>query len=166
MTLDQALAYLETTARVSCPQITCEQAAEIAELIRSERLPNEWLRQACELARRQRDEAEASERKFVRERDDALTQLKAANGQLAANEEVQRVMREMIEAANKERDEALAKLREMKVISHQKEMGLLARLRDDLCRLGQCEHFVCDRASREIEVGEDCDASDYERPGR
>ena len=34
MTLDQALAYLETTARVSCPQITCEQAGEIAELMR------------------------------------------------------------------------------------------------------------------------------------
>lgn len=34
MTLTDALQYLETTARVSCPQITCDQAREIAELLR------------------------------------------------------------------------------------------------------------------------------------
>lgn len=34
MTLTEALQYLETTSRVSCPQITCDQAREIAELMR------------------------------------------------------------------------------------------------------------------------------------
>ena len=34
MTISEALQYLETTARVSCPQITCDQAREIAELMR------------------------------------------------------------------------------------------------------------------------------------
>lgn len=34
MTLTEALQYLETTSRVSCPQITCEQAREIAEVLR------------------------------------------------------------------------------------------------------------------------------------
>lgn len=34
MTLEQALQYLEITSRVSCPQITCDQALEIAALIR------------------------------------------------------------------------------------------------------------------------------------
>ncbi len=34
MTLPEILHYLDTTSRVSCPQITCEQAAEIAEMLR------------------------------------------------------------------------------------------------------------------------------------
>lgn len=34
MSLTEALLYLETTSRVSCPQITCDQAREIAEVLR------------------------------------------------------------------------------------------------------------------------------------
>lgn len=34
MTLTEALQYLDTTARVSCPEITCERAAELAEVMR------------------------------------------------------------------------------------------------------------------------------------
>lgn len=33
-TLPEIIHYLDTTARVSCPQITCEQAAELAEVLR------------------------------------------------------------------------------------------------------------------------------------
>jgi len=34
MTLEEALLYLDTTARVQCPQITCQQAEELARLLR------------------------------------------------------------------------------------------------------------------------------------
>ena len=42
MKLEQALQYLETTARVSCPQITCDQAREIAELMACIRRDRDW----------------------------------------------------------------------------------------------------------------------------
>lgn len=42
--LDDTLNYLDTTSRVSCPQITCEQAAEIAALLREYSEDNSQLR--------------------------------------------------------------------------------------------------------------------------
>ncbi len=63
MKLEQALQYLETTARVSCPQITCDQAREIAELMRD----LSWKTYAQVL--RERDEARAKLREVERKRD-------------------------------------------------------------------------------------------------
>jgi len=34
-TIDELLQYLDTTARVSCPEITCQRAAELAEVMRN-----------------------------------------------------------------------------------------------------------------------------------
>jgi len=48
MNLQDALHYLDTTSRVSCPQITCEQAAELAALLRAQK-------QALEHERNERD---------------------------------------------------------------------------------------------------------------
>ncbi len=42
MSLTEALQYLETTSRVSCPQITCDQAREIAELMACIRRDRDW----------------------------------------------------------------------------------------------------------------------------
>ena len=42
MKLERALQYLETTSRVSCPQITCDQAREIAELMACIRRDRDW----------------------------------------------------------------------------------------------------------------------------
>ncbi len=58
MTLENILHYLDTTARVSCPSITCEQAEEIATLLRSEESPlvNRTLKKWLEEANRDRGE--------------------------------------------------------------------------------------------------------------
>lgn len=42
--LDEILHYLDTTSRVSCPTITCEQAAEIAAYLREQENVLEWMR--------------------------------------------------------------------------------------------------------------------------
>lgn len=42
--LDEILHYLDTTSRVSCPSITCEQAAEIASWLRGEKYDYEHAR--------------------------------------------------------------------------------------------------------------------------
>ena len=46
MTLTDALQYLETTSRVSCPQITCDHAREIAELMREQQRHVDGFRKA------------------------------------------------------------------------------------------------------------------------
>lgn len=77
MTLDDALQYLETTARVSCPQITCEQAGEIAGLLRD--LSDQHQVDIAEMVSwkihaqvlHERDEALTKLREVERERDEA-----------------------------------------------------------------------------------------------
>ncbi len=105
MTLDQALLYLETTARVSCPQITCDQAREIAELMRD----LSWKTYAQVL--RERDEAQAKLREVERER---RAEIDCGQSDLCAKPPgCQRHWAERASELAKERDEARAKLREM-----------------------------------------------------
>lgn len=105
MTLDQALAYLETTARVSCPQITCEQAAEIAELMRD--LSDQHQVDIAEMV---------SWKVYAATRhnyDQALTKLKAVKWSLKTTDELFAECQLGLVQARQERDEALKKLREV-----------------------------------------------------
>lgn len=65
MSLTEALQYLETTARVSCPQITCDQAREIAGLMRD--LADQHQVDIAEVLH-ERDEARAKLREVERDR--------------------------------------------------------------------------------------------------
>lgn len=148
MTLEQALQYLETTARVSCPQITCEQAREIAELIRRENaywnnevsVSSNAINQLS-AAEKERDEALAKLREVERGRDEVIAELKAMAG---VDEEW-------------ERDNQTACGfawdcgREMAALE---TLNLLMR------------EYIAGNRDLAIAVGEDFDADDYAKPGK
>jgi len=145
MTLTEALLYLETTARVSCPQITCEQAGEIAGLLRD--LSDQHQVDIAEMVSwkihaqvlHERDEALAKLRKAEREWDECGLQAFMRN---RSPEEVAGHMKYIADSWGLERK----------------------RLIDALCKRGECRHFVC--PGKGIEPGEDFDVDDYAKTGR
>jgi len=154
MTLEQALAYLETTARVSCPQITCEQAGEIAGLLRD--LSDQHLarqRQAIDALMSERDD---------RERDGQMACGFAwdCGREMARLEECLQQCGLQAFMRNRSPEEVAG---HMRYIADSWDLER-KRLIDALCKRGECRHFVC--PGKGIEPGEDFDVDDYAKTGR
>lgn len=94
-TITELLQYLDTTARVSCPEITCERAAELAEVMRDmDRTEKRHAREWSDLLG-ERDywdsRMEGLERQveaLKKERDEARRELAALRGKAVSDVEV------------------------------------------------------------------------------
>lgn len=185
MTLDQALAYLETTARVSCPQITCEQAAEIEAWLSCQRQHIDSLCRELTTVEKERDEALAKLREVERERDDSVFSLyEATVDDLVREREDRETDCQVACGFAWDAGRRMARLeqqRDTAMTAHghlmQAACGFAWDCGREMARLEWCVAYQLELIAHQgrefqrliveqIEVGEDCDASDYERPGR
>lgn len=191
MTLDQALAYLETTSRVSCPQITCDQAREIAGLMRD--LADQHQVDIAEVIH-ERDEARAKLREAERECDEAKAECereRTARNHWKSQAEVRLAMERtasefslMHQVAKDKAWSAVADEQAAHERTKQEACGYAWDLGAEMARPEgerRADEFMAwlhkhgehwkdkdwrKELGREIEVGEDFDADDYAKPGR
>lgn len=139
MTLTEALYFLDTNCRVQCPEISAQQARELAELLRGQE-------QALDL------------------RDTLVENLRTQNDGLF---EGHSILSDEVNRLAKERDEARAEVERLKArlaTNIEGEGRILAPLIGQPCKHGS-PSGICERC-RVVQSAPDFDASDYERPGR
>ena len=210
MNLTEALQYLETTARVSCPQITCEQAAKIAELMRDLQQENDEITSEQCALEGQRNEAWDRNEYLLTERDNFVAQLREVEKERDEARDGRDEAEEQANASLSQADQwhrEFIRLTKQSARTEQAACGFAWDAGREMAALeetksGPCTRLVClqgiaqgaptgarltadefmawlkrvgehwkdkdwrKELGREIEVGEDFDASDYERPGR
>lgn len=151
----ELIEWLDVVARVSSPTITCERAAELAEVMR---------------------DMDRTEKRHAREWSDLLGERDYWDSRMEG-------LGRQVEALKKERDEARRELAEERE-AHEKtkqeacgfawDVGAEMSRNDGYCMRRpdgtiECRRFVCHQpcAARPGAVSDvEVDASDYERPGR